>query len=235
MPTLKALIKNRTLQQLLIFALTQNCLWWLAGSTASTGTPLSTSVKLFLVGYGLFMAAGCFLILRRHFHSTFGPLLVCIAAIFGLFAAPSEGMVQAFSFIICGMLILLCVPKLGLQSIYGLLVFSFLIGVGIPVMLFFLRNHYLATQFLWPLIPLVASYLALFERYFLPTTTDWRLTLITPGILVLSLLSLPLSWRSLLIIVLVGGHWWFQQQLNARYQLITTGIVQVIVGALILI
>ncbi|MCH4124402.1 MAG: hypothetical protein LKH74_02740 [Levilactobacillus sp.] len=234
MTTLMAFFKNRTVQQLFLFIFCQNFLWWLAGTTASTGTPLATDVKVFLAIYGIFLAGGVFLILKRHFQSTIGPILVVAAATMGFLAAPGNHLVQLFALLLCIFLVLACIPQLGLQSAYGLVVFSVLAGCGVPVILFFLRNHYLALQFLTPLVPLMASYLAFFEPYYLPTKRDWRLTLIAPITCVLSLFMGSLSWRTLLIILLLAAHWWLQQRLNQRYQLIFSGICQFLTGVLIL-
>jgi len=235
MTTLMAFFKNRTVQQLFIFTLCQNILWWVAGSTASTGNPLGTDVKFFLLVYGVFLAAGYFLILKRHFQTTVGPILVVAAGTMGFLAAPQAHLVQLFALLICIFLVLACIPQLGLQSVYGLVVFSFLAGLGVPVVLFFLRNHYLAVQFLTPLIPLMASYLAFFEPYYVTGTQDWRRRLITPLIFVVTLFWLPFSWRIILIILLTAAHWWLQGRLNQRYRLVMTGLFQLIVGLLILI
>ncbi|MDT6980278.1 hypothetical protein [Levilactobacillus zymae] len=234
MAYLTAFIKNRTVQQLVIFTACQNLLWWLVGSTASTGTPLAWNVKLCLVGYGGLVAAGYFLILRHRFHSTIGPILVVAAATLGLLAAPSEHLIQLFAILLCVFLVLTYIPQLGLQSVYGLIVFSCLAACGVPVILFLLRNHYLSSQFLVTLLPIIASYLALFENYYLLADLDWRLTLITPAIFALTTLLLAFSWAGVLAILLVGGHWWLQRHLKSHYQLVITGVVQVLVGYLVL-
>lgn len=233
MTTLMAFLKNRTVQQLFIFTACQNILWWLAGSTAATGSPLATDVKIYLLIYGVFLAAGIFLILNRHFQSRIGPILVVAAATMGFLAAPSNHLVQLFALLLCIFLVLACVPQLGLQSIYGLIVFSVLAGCGVPVILFFLRNHYLAIQFLTPLLPLIASYLAFFEAYYLTAERDWRLTLITPAIFIISLAALTFSWQLILVVGIVIAHWWLQQRLNHKYRLVFSGICQLLVGLLI--
>jgi len=234
MTTLMAFFKNRTVQQLFIFTLCQNILWWLAGSTASTGTPLGTDVKIYLLIYGLLLAAGIFLLLKRHFQSHIGPILVVAAATMGILAAPSDHLVQAFALLLCVFLVLACIPQLGLQSIYGLIVFSVLAGYGVPVLLFFLRNHYLAVQFLTPLVPLMASYLTFFEPYYLTGERDWRWTLVTPIIFCLSLFALGIFWQMILIIAIVAAHWWLQPRLSSRYRLVFSGLCQLLVGILIL-
>ncbi|MFC6261615.1 hypothetical protein [Levilactobacillus fujinensis] len=234
MTTLMAFFKNRTVQQLFVFTFCQNILWWIAGSTASTGTPLAGEVKFYLIIYGIFLAAGYFLILVRHFQSRIGPILVVAAGTMGFLAAPQEHLIQIFALLICVFLVLACIPQLGLQSVYGLVVFSFLAGCGIPVILFFLRNHYLALQFLLPLIPLMASYLTFFEPYYLTGERDWRLTLVTPAVFILSLLTLSVSWKLVVVVLLVAAHWWLVQHLNDHYRLITSGFLQLLVGYLIL-
>lgn len=234
MTSLTAFLKNRTVQQLLIFTLCQNLLWWLIGSTASTGEPLAWTVKLALGGYGILLAAGYFLILLRHFQSHIGPILVVAAATLGLLAAPQDHLVQLFAVLLCIFLVLACIPQLGLQSVYGLVVFSFLAGCGIPVILFFLRNHYLATQFLTTLVPVMASYLVFFAPYYLPQPLDWRFTLIPPAILVLAIFVLSLSWKTWAAILLVAAYWELQRHVNARYQLVMTGVMQLLVGLLLL-
>lgn len=234
MAYLTAFLKNRTVQQLVLFTACQNLIWWLVGSTASTGTPLAWTVKLDLVGYGGLVAAGYFLILRHHFQSTIGPILVVAAATLGLLAAPSEHLIQLFAILLCVFLVLTYVPQLGLQSVYGLIVFSCLAACGVPVILFLLRNHYLSSQFLVTLLPIAASYLALFENYYLLTDHDWRLTLITPAIFAVVTLSLRFSGASVVAVLLVAGHWWLQRHLKWHYQLVLTGIVQLLVVYLIL-
>ncbi|WP_203640168.1 hypothetical protein [Levilactobacillus wangkuiensis] len=234
MTTLMAFFKNRTVQQLFCFTICQNILWWLAGATTSTGTPLGTDVKLYLAGYGVLVAAGIFLLLKRHFQSHIGPILVVAAATLGILAAPNDHLVQAFALLLCIFLVLACIPQLGLQSTYGLIVFSVLAGYGVPVLLFFLRNHYLAVQFLTPLIPLMASYLTFFEPYYLTGERDWRLTLITPVIFVLSLVVLGFTWRLVPLILIVAAHWWLQPRLSVRYRLVFSGLCQLLAGILIL-
>ncbi|UIF30141.1 hypothetical protein KB236_05300 [Levilactobacillus brevis] len=233
MTTIMAFFKNRTVQQLFIFAFFQNILWWVAGSTAATGTPLATDVKIYLGGYGMLLAAGYFLILKRHFQSHIGPILVVAAATLGFLAAPHDHLIQLYALLLCVFLVLACIPQLGLQSAYGLVVFSFLAGCGVPVILFFLRNHYLATQFLLPLIPLVASYLLFFERDYLPAERDWRWTLVTPAVMLIALLFLDLSWRVLFAAIFALAYWWLQPKINDRYQLVTTSVVQLLLGLLI--
>jgi len=233
MTTIMAFFKNRTVQQLFIFAVFQNILWWVAGSTAATGTPLATDVKIYLGGYGLLLAAGYFLILKRRFQSRIGPILVVAAATLGFLAAPHDHLIQLFALLLCIFLVLACIPQLGLQSAYGLVVFSFLAGCGVPVILFILRNHYLATQFLLPMIPLAASYLVFFEPYYLPNDRDWRWTLVTPAVMLLTLLVLNFSWRSLIAAVIVLAYWWLQPRINDRYRLVTTSVIQLVLGLLI--
>lgn len=233
MTTIMAFFKNRTVQQIFIFAVFQNILWWVAGSTAATGSPLATDVKIYIGGYGLLLASGYFLILKHHFQSHIGPILVVAAATLGFLAAPHDHQIQFFALLLCVFLVLACVPQLGLQSAYGLVAFSFLAGGGVPVILFFLRNHYLATQFLVPLIPLVASYLVLFEPYYVHRERDWRWSLVTPLIMVLALLTLPFSWRVILAIMVTGAYWWLQPKINQRYQLVTTSVIQLILGLFI--
>ncbi|KID43809.1 hypothetical protein [Levilactobacillus brevis] len=235
MTTLMAFLKNRTVQQLVIFTACQNSLWWLAGSTVNTGSPLTTLVKFYLLMYGGLLAAGVFLILKHHFQSRIGPVLVVAAATMGFLAAPNAHLVQFFALLICLFLVLVCLPQLGLQSVYGLVVFSCLAGCGIPVVLFFLRNHYLALQFLTLLLPLVASYLVFFEPYYLPAERDWRLTLISPLILIIIMSGVAFSWRILVVILIVTVHWWLQPRLNERYRLVTSGLLQLITGLFILL
>ncbi|KIO93895.1 hypothetical protein [Levilactobacillus brevis] len=122
MTTLMAFLKNRTVQQLVIFTACQNSLWWLAGSTVNTGSPLTTLVKFYLLMYGGLLAAGVFLILNHHFQSRIGPVLVVAAATMGFLAAPNAHLVQFFALLICLFLVLVCLPQLGLQSVYGLVV-----------------------------------------------------------------------------------------------------------------
>ncbi|ABJ64619.1 hypothetical protein ACN50C_10110 [Levilactobacillus brevis] len=235
MTTLMAFLKNRTVQQLVIFTVCQNSLWWLASSTVNTGSPLTTLVKIYLVVYGGLLAAGIFLILNHQFRSRIGPVLVVAAVTMGFLAAPNVHLVQLFALLLCLFLVLVCIPQLGLQSIYGLIVFSCLAGYGVPVILFFLRNHYLALQFLVLLLPLVASYLVFFEPYYLPAERDWRLTLISPIILLIIMGGIAFSWRVLVVMLIVGGHWWLQPRLNARYRLIASGCLQLIAGLFILL
>ncbi|HIW72438.1 MAG TPA: hypothetical protein H9875_07415 [Candidatus Levilactobacillus faecigallinarum] len=234
MTSLTAFFKNRTVQQLLVFTLCQNLLWWLVGSTSATGQPLTWRVKLSLGGYGIFLAAGYFLILRRHFQSHIGPILVVAAATLGLLAAPTDHLVQLFAVLLCIFLVLACIPQLQLQSIYGLVVFSFLAGCGVPVILFFLRNHYLATQFLLTLLPIMATYLAFFAQFYLPRPTDWRYTLIFPAILVIAILTISFSWKTIVAILLVVLHWALQRRLNVNYRLVVAGVTQLVVGYLLL-
>ncbi|WP_395323013.1 hypothetical protein [Levilactobacillus parabrevis] len=233
MTTIMAFLKNKTVQQLFIFTFFQNLLWWVAGLTAATGTPLATNIKVYLGGYGMLVAAGYFLILKRHFQSRIGPIFVVAAATLGLLAAPHDHMLQLFAILLCVFLVLACVPQLGLQSAYGLVVFSFLAGCGVPVILFFLRNHYLAMQFLMPMVPLVASYLVFFEPYYLTKERDWRWTLVTPAILILTLLTLGFSWQIVIAGLLAVAYWWLQPKINDNYRLVTTSVVQLILGLLI--
>lgn len=233
MTAFKAFLKNRTVQQLALFTLCQNLLWWLVGSTAATGHPLAWTVKGFLGGYGVLLAAGYFLILRRQFQSHIGPILVVAAATLGLLAAPHDHLLQLFAVLLCIFLVLACIPRLGLQSVYGLIVFSVLAGCGVPVILFFLRNHYLATQFLIALIPIITSYGNFFAPYYVHPQ-DWRWTLVPPIILILTILVLPLTWKTILAILLVSGYWFLNQHITQRYQLVTAGIGQLLIGFLIL-
>lgn len=234
MTYLTALVRNRTVQQLVLFTICQNLLWWLAGATTSTGHALTWIVKLCLVGYGALLDAGYFLILRHRFSSSLGPLLVVGAATFGILAAPNNHLVQLFALLLCIFLVLTTIPQLGLQSGYGLVVFSCLAGVGVPVILFFLRNHYLSSQFLLTLVPIVASYFAFFAAYYFPEPHDWRLTLIAPIGFALVTLILAFSWQSLIAIVLTGIHWWLQRHLKGPYRLVLSGSLQLIVGYLII-
>lgn len=234
MAYLTAFIKNRTVQQLVVFTACQNLLWWLVGATTATGTPLTWKVKLSLLAYGGLVAAGYFLILRRHFQSTIGPILVVAAAPFGLLAAAGDPLIQLFAILLCVFLVLTYIPQLELQTLYGLIVFSGLAACGVPVILFLLRNHYLSTQFLTTLIPIVASYLALFASYYLPENNDWHLTLILPVLLIIIILIFAFSWTGLLASLLVGGHWWLQRHLKPHYQLVITGIIQVLIGYLVI-
>ena len=70
--------------------------------------------------------------------------------------------------------------------------------------------------------------------FYLPQPLDWRFTLIPPAILVLAIFVLSLSWKTWAAILLVAAYWELQRHVNARYQLVMTGVMQLLVGLLLL-
>ncbi len=128
-------------------------------------------------------------------------------------------------------LVLIHFRWLNLQNILGLILFSGLSTLSLPVVIFYQQNTYLTTPFLLSLLPLLLSYLFFMTSLFIPRGANKRLTALAFGImLLLNILTLPWSIWTLAAVLILFFTWLILINLNLRprFRMATFSILQAI-------
>ena len=105
-------------------------------------------------------------------------------------------------------LLLINVKWLNLQNILGLIMYSGVATLAMPVVIFYQQNTFLTLPFILSLLPLLFSYLYYMSSIFVPTGRNKRATSLAFGIiLLLDVLTLPWNLWTLLAIVIIVFTW----------------------------
>ncbi|PWG01094.1 hypothetical protein [Levilactobacillus bambusae] len=226
MDTIKRLSSNPLVQEVSISAVVQALIWWIVGHqhVGTATVTIGTNGQLILAS--LFLGAAAYLVVKRHFLSRVGPILAAAAGALIVLSLHHQNLLLLIGLFPCVTLILMCIPKLDLQTEFGLIILGMGFALSFPIIFFYATHRFLSIQFLWELMPLMASYWFFYEPEFITRPKNWLWTLITPLILAILLLSLPLSWRSITAIILVIVTWFGRPFVANRYHFIMTTLLQ---------
>ena len=185
-----------------------------------------------LLTYSVFLALTIFCVLHRQFKGLINYIFLLIPFIL-LYTMYQEmtGQQIVLLALLPAALVLIHFRWLNLQNILGLILFSGLSTLSLPVVIFYQQNTYLTTPFLLSLLPLLLSYLFFMTSLFIPRGANKRLTALAFGImLLLNILTLPWSIWTLAAVLILFFTWLILINLNLRprFRMATFSILQAI-------
>lgn len=159
-----------------------------------------------LMTYSVFLALTIYITFNRQFKSVLNYLLLIVPFILLFFLYREMTIQQVIILILMPIaLVLIHLEWLNLQNIFGLILFSGLATLSLPVVIFYQQNTFLTKPFLFSLFPLLLCYLFYMCIIFIPAGKQKRITSLVFGtILLLNILSLPWNiWTFLAIVILI--------------------------------
>lgn len=133
-------------------------------------------------------------------------------------------------------LFLIHLTWLKLQNSLGLILYSALATLSMPVAIFYQQNTYLTLPFIMSLLPLFFSYLFYMSGIFITSDSTHRwVSLVFGAIFLLNVLTLPWNFWTLLAIILIIFTWMILINLHLRsqYRMTFFSILQAITVLLI--
>jgi len=223
---------------LVVFAIIQTVIsWWAAldyGRSFQTAT--FSASQLPLIGYTLAVSIAVFIILDHRIAPQWSLIAIGVTvalAFTNIIASETE---LLYLLLTCSAwLLVMAVPRFGMQNYFGLVVFSVIMTFTIPVAVFDLQNNYLSTTFLWKLTPLLASYVFLYVPSFShQRQINQLISAITGALLVIAIFLQPLTWQTIIAILITVAVWFGQQSFGrTRLQVMINAGIQLILMLLI--
>ena len=218
---------------LIIFTIVQSIIsWWAAldyGRSFQTAT--FSAAQLPLIGYTLAVSAAIFIILDRRIAPQWSLIAIGITVAFAFTNIIAKESELLYLLLTCSAwLLIMAVPRFGMQNYFGLVVFSVIMTFTIPVAVFDLQNNYLSTTFLWKLTPMLASYVFLYVPSFShQRQINQLISAITGLLLVIAIFLQPLTWQTILAILITIAVWFSQQSFGrTRLHLMINVAIQLV-------
>lgn len=195
---------------ILFAVVSQLAIWWVYPLIYSKNlTSGQWQHNPLLMTYSLILALAIFLTFNRGFSRWLNFAVILIPIVFLYFLYKQVTIQQI---ILLGLLplalLLINVKWLNLQNILGLIMYSGIATLAMPVVIFYQQNTFLTLPFILSLLPLLFSYLYYMSSIFVPTGRNKRATSLAFGIiLLLDVLTLPWNLWTLLAIVIIVFTW----------------------------
>ncbi|WP_436708111.1 hypothetical protein [Lactiplantibacillus plantarum] len=218
---------------LAIFTIVQSIIsWWAALDYGrSFQTASFSAAQLPLIGYTLAVAAAVFIILDRRIAPQWSLIAIGITVAFAFTNIIAKESELLYLLLACSAwLLVMAVPRFGMQNYFGLVVFGVIMTFTIPVAVFDLQNNYLSTTFLWKLTPMLASYVFLYVPSFSrQRQINQLISAITGLLLVITIFLQPLTWQTIVAILITIAVWFSQQSFGrTRLHLMINVAVQLV-------
>lgn len=223
---------KRDYVHLAVFTILQSIIsWWAALDYGrSFRTAEFSAAQLPLIGYTLAVSAAIFIILDRRIPAQWSLIAIGISVAFAFTNIIARESELLYLLLTCSVwLFVMAVPRFGMQNYFGLVVFSIVMTFTIPVAVFDLQNNYLSITFLWKLTPLLTSYVFLYVPSFSrQREINQLISAVTGALLVITIFLQPLTWQTILAILIVIATWFSQQSFGrTRWHLMINAVVQV--------
>lgn len=195
---------------LVISTLSQLAIWWIYPfiySKQLVGGPLQQSPLL--VTYSVLLAIATYFTFAQGItvRLNYIFILIPIGFIYFLYQEMTGQQVILLALLPVS-LFLINIPWLNLKNILGLILYSGLSTLSLPVVIFYQQNTFLTPPFILSLVPLFLSYLYYMSSIFIPYGTEKRVTGLIFGIvLLLVVLSLPWNLWTLSAVILIIFTW----------------------------
>ncbi|MDR3189774.1 MAG: hypothetical protein LBT80_01040 [Lactobacillaceae bacterium] len=190
-----------------------------------------------LITYSAFLALTIFLVFHRRFKGLVNYLFLLIPFILLYFLYKEMTFQQVFLLTLLPIaLVLIHLSWLNLQNVLGLILFSGLATMSLPVVIFYQQNTYLTQPFLISLIPLLLSYLFFMSVIFVPNGKYKRLTSLAFGVmLLLNVLTLPWNLWTIIAVIVLLFTWMVLVNLDLknRFRMPFFSVLQAVVVLLI--
>lgn len=218
---------------ILIAVLSQLAIWWIYPAIYSKNLAGGQwQHNPLLMTYSVILALAIFLTFNRGFSRWLNFGVILIPMVFLYFLYQQVTMQQIILLVLLPLALLLINLKwLNLQNILGLVLYSGIATLALPVVIFYQQNTFLTAPFIWSLLPLLFSYLFYMSSIFVTTGRDKRATSLAFGIiLLLDVLTLPWNPWTLLAIMIIVFTWMVLINLNlkAKYRMGVFSLLQAI-------
>ncbi|GEP74345.1 hypothetical protein [Weissella thailandensis] len=226
-------IKHSDIQwlALLLCVISQNIIWWVY--------PLIYSNNLaggqwqhnpLLITYSIIIAIAIFLTFNRGFSRWINYVVILFPLLFLYFLYKQFTGQQVMLLALLPItLLLINISWLSLQNVLGLILYSGIATIVMPVVIFYQQNTYLTQPFIISLLPLFFSYLYFMSSVFVTQGRNKRLTSLVFGvILLLNVLTLPWNFWTILTIIIIIFTWMvlINFNLKQRYRMVFFTILQ---------
>lgn len=216
---------------LIIGAIAQNIIWWVY--------PLIYSKNLaggqwqhnpLLISYSIIIAIAIFLTFNRGFSRWINYVVILFPLLFLYFLYKQFTGQQVMLLALLPIaLLLINIPWLNLQNVLGLILYSGIATIVMPVVIFYQQNTYLTQPFIISLLPLFFSYLYFMSSVFVTEGRNKRLTSLVFGvILLLNVLTLPWNFWTILTMIIIIFTWMvlINFNLKQRYRMVFFTVLQ---------
>lgn len=216
---------------MLISVIAQNIVWWVY--------PLIYSNRLvsgqiqhnpLLLTYSIILSLAIFLTFNRNFAQWFNYIVILVPLLFLYFLYKHFTGQQVMLLTLLPLaLLLINIPGLNLKNVLGLILYSGIASLVMPVVIFYQQNTFLTQPFLLSLFPLFFSYLFFMSNLFVPEGRNKRLTSLVFGIILLiNVLALDWNFWMLLGVLIIVFTWLVLINLNLkqRYQMTFFTVLQ---------
>lgn len=195
---------------MVVSVLSQLAIWWiypLIYSKHLVGGPWQENPLL--VFYSILLALATYLTFSYGLTSRINYLFILVPLAFIYFLYQQMTVQQIILLILLPLsLFLINISWLNLQNILGLILYSGIATLSLPVVIFYQQNTFLTTPFLLSLLPLFLCYLYYMSSIFIPDGQNKRITSLIFGIILLiNVLTLPWNFWTFLAIVVIVITW----------------------------
>ena len=216
---------------LLLCVISQNIIWWvypLIYSNNLAGGQLQHNPLL--ITYSIIIAIAIFLTFNRGFSRWINYVVILFPLLFLYFLYKQFTGQQVMLLALLPItLLLINISWLSLQNVLGLILYSGIATIVMPVVIFYQQNTYLTQPFIISLLPLFFSYLYFMSSVFVTQGRNKRLTSLVFGvILLLNVLTLPWNFWTILTIIIIVFTWMvlINFNLKQRYRMVFFTILQ---------
>ncbi|MDR3241302.1 MAG: hypothetical protein LBT37_03935 [Lactobacillaceae bacterium] len=211
----------------------QILIWWVYPLIYSKGLSAGQwQNNPLLLTYSFFLALTIFFTFNRRFVGWLNFLFLIIPFILLYFLYKEMTIHQIILLTLLPVaLVAIHLKWLNLQNIFGLILFSGLSTLSLPVVIFYQQNTFLTKPFLVSLLPLLLSYLFFMSVIFIPEGQKKRVTALVFGVMfLLNILSLPWNLWTLLATLILIATWMvlINLDLKQRYRMSFFTVLQAI-------
>jgi hypothetical protein len=216
---------------MLVATIGQNLIWWIYPLIYSKNLEGGHwNHNLVLLTYTALLAMAIFITFNRGFRGWTNYLVLIVPAVFLYFLYRSMSGQQVIMLALLPVALFLIHTRwFNLQNILGLIMYSGLATLVVPVTIFYQQNTYLTMPFILSLLPLLLSYLFFMTSIFIPYGRQKRATSLAFGIaLLLNVLLLPWSFWTLIPVSIILFSWivLINLELKQRYRMTFFTVLQ---------
>jgi hypothetical protein len=225
--------RNFPYVSLLLATVGQNLIWWLYPLIYSQNLEGGHwNHNLVLLAYSILLAAAIFMTLNSGFRGWSNYFILLLPAIFLYFLYQRMSVQQVILLALLPIaLVLIHTRWLNLQNILGLILFSGLATLTVPVSVFYQQNTYLTMPFIFSLLPLLLAYLFFMSAIFVPNGRKKRATSLAFGVaLLLDVLTLPWNGWTFMAVIIIIFTWMvlINLELKQRYRMTVFTVLETI-------
>ncbi|MBM7617712.1 hypothetical protein JOC36_001274 [Weissella uvarum] len=206
---------------MLISIIAQLAIWWIYPLIYSRHLDAqSWQPSPVLIIYSVLLALATYLTFTHGLKQRINYLFILLPICFIYFLYQQMTIQQVILLVLLPLsLFLMNVPWLNLNNILGLILYSSLATLSMPVVIFYQENTFLTQPFLISLLPLFMNYMYYMSSIFVTDGQEKRVTGLILGIvLLLNVLSLSWNFWTFLAIVIIIFTWMVLINFDVKYK-----------------